>query len=164
MTAVTFEIFGDEQLISEFVGVSERLLNPDDAADGVRDYLNTYLSEQFESEGGRSGGWAALAPSTIEQKARKGLDPRILHATLAMRRALTPAAFVVHSADALEIRLGTWVPKYAMYHQYGTKRMPRRPIIETSDKDRREIVKIVQKAIVGQMKARGVRTQYRSGS
>jgi phage gpG-like protein len=102
--------------------------------------LEQLETEQFDSEGARgSGGWAPLAPATVAEKARRGLDPRILHATGRLRASLTArGGDAIRESHPDEMRFGTDVP-YAAFHQRGTARMPRRRGIELPATDRHMI-------------------------
>jgi phage gpG-like protein len=104
---------------------------------------------QFQSQGAfASAGWAPLAPSTVRAKARRGLDPRILHATGRLAASLSGGAGRVEIVSSSQLIFGTSVP-YARFHQSGTARMPRRRPIELREQDRRAIVRTLQRYLVG---------------
>lgn len=121
------------------------------AFDSVHSLIVDVEKKQFATEGAAySGSWAPLAPSTVRHKARRGLDPRILHATLRMMRSFTATTHAdhVYRASADEMFVGSRVP-YARYHQLGTRRMPRRRPFELDEAVRRNIVKILQAHLMG---------------
>lgn len=105
---------------------------------------------QFDTEGGHaSGGWAELAQSTIDNKARKGLDPRILHATLQLEESLTVKgnSDMIFEVGPGFIRFGTQV-SHAKFHQEGTTHMPERKPVDFRGVDRVAWVKILQRWIM----------------
>ncbi len=82
--------------------------------------------KQFLTEGGfGSGGWAPLAASTSERKARLGLRPEILQATGTLKQA---ASRPTRSATARSLTL-TIESEYLGFHQSGTGSMSARPLI-----------------------------------
>lgn len=120
------------------------------AFDQIHDIIVGAEEQQFATEGGAfSGKWAPLAPSTVRYKAARSLDPRILHATLRLRKSFTAKTHAdhVYRASADEMFVGSKVA-YARYHQLGTSRMPRRRPFELNEKVRREIVKTLQSHLV----------------
>ncbi len=105
---------------------------------------------QFDSQGGYgSGGWQPLADSTVKSKAARGLDPRIMHATLRLRRSLVDQG----GADQLlevtpsSLAYGTTV-EYAKFHQQGGGNLPRRRLVEPPEGDRRQAVRTLQRFFV----------------
>jgi phage gpG-like protein len=148
---VLIDVFGDEQ-------VNRRLLRfEDDVQDAIPAFremaklIRGSVYRQFYSDGAyASGGWVPLAPSTVAEKARRGLDPRILRATGKLFGSLTSGdPGHVERMGPREFVYGTTVP-YAKFHQRGTRRMPRRPPLELRDQDRRELVRILQRHLLGE--------------
>jgi phage gpG-like protein len=122
----------------------------------VLDLLRRAERRQFDSQGAYgSEGWPPLASSTVERKRREGLDPRILHATRRLRDSLTEAGhgeqIAIARHDGLDF--GTTV-EYARYHQHGTSRAPQRRVVQLPESDRREVVRIVQRHVVGERAGR----------
>ena len=125
----------------------------DDLAPAMESVLDGILEsarKQFDTEGGHgSGGWDALAESTVERKAREGLDSRILHATLDLRRSLTErggANVAIPQRDGLIV--DTTVP-YAKYLK------DKRPLIQPTELERRGWIRSIQKYIVDADRTRG---------
>lgn len=143
------EAFGETQFSREILRVGQNAGNMRPAFDEVHDLLRKTSSEQFSSQGRYSGGWTPLAPATVAYKARNGLDPRILHATLRLRNSLTQknARDHVYRATADEMFAGSRVP-YGVHHQFGTERMPRRRPVELTEIVKQKILKILQAHLV----------------
>lgn len=154
------EVFGDVQLRRELLRFADaasdaspaftKIARQGSGASGVYS-LRGIERRQFDSQGQfASGGWMPLAPSTTRAKARHGLSRRILKATGALEASLVgPGAGHVEIISPHQLVFGTSVG-YAGFHQRGTKRMPRRRVIELREQDRRNFVRILQKHLLGQ--------------
>lgn len=148
---LSLDVFGDVQVDRELLRFADRAVDARPAWDAIMHQLGVLEREQFDSQGARaSGGWAPLAPSTVADKARRGLDPRILHATGKLRASLTEPAGPDAIRESLPnaMRYGTSVP-YARFHQQGTGRTPQRREIELTATDRhRMFVQTMQRFLV----------------
>lgn len=143
------DILGEKQVSRDLMRFGERA---DDMTPALSELADDFLrieKKQFRSQGGyASGGWAPLAPSTLLAKAQRGLDPRKLHATLALRRSLTSrGGDHVRRIYPDRMEVGTQVD-YAIFHQHGTSRMPRRRPVELRGSDRRRWIKVLQRFLV----------------
>jgi hypothetical protein len=122
----------------------------------LRQYLFQAEREQFDSEGlSGSGGWAPLKPRTIARKAALGLDSRILRETQALFRSVTEQSSpdAVFDVNADSMVFGTSDRK-AIFHQKGTDRMPKRKVVDLTERNRRAVVKIVQAAMMSRAKGK----------
>lgn len=150
MTQFSLNIEGEEQVSRLLSRTTERASDLRPFIDWVGDFLPTTMKEQFDSEGGRTGGWAPLSPDYAAQKAlRYGSQPILVASGRMMRSLTTPGAGSINrkiGRDSLEF--GTSVP-YAIFHQKGTSRMPQRRIIDLTESDRRSILKGLQKHLFG---------------
>lgn len=143
-----FEVDGDVQIERTLLRMAGRT---DDMSDGLQLVADSFLhaeERQFASQGGyASGGWKPLAPSTLIRKARAGLDSRILHATGDLRASLTRrGGDHIQIVTPSSLVFGSSVP-YGKFHQLG-QGVPRRRPVELTEGDRRESIRILQRAIV----------------
>lgn len=142
---LVIDSLGEELVARELIGIAGRASDITGAGPALVDELRAAERRQFESEGrAGSGGWAPLAESTI---AAKGHD-RILRDTDALFEALTGDSgdsVVVTDADGVDF--GATLD-YAGLHQTGTTRMPRRRPAQLADRDRQNLVRILQRFVV----------------
>jgi len=144
------DVFGEVQFSRELLRIVDRTTDMRPAWQAVHRSFLGAERRQFATEGGTySGGWAPLKPTTVASKIAAGLDPRVLHATLRLRRSLTSELSADHvfrmSFD--EMFVGSSVP-YGVHHQFGTKFMQRRRPVEFNDALRKRWVKIMQSWIM----------------
>lgn len=151
---LSLEAFGEQQFSRELLRIRDRSKDMKPAFDDIHQVLLQSSRSQFSTQGGYSGGWAPLAASTVSAKARAGLDPRILHATLRLRNSLTQESHPdhVYEASADEMFSGSSV-EYGRYHQRGNNNMPRRRPVDFSSgggpRVKNDIVKILQRHLLG---------------
>lgn len=152
----TLSIVADGETIVErrLLRFAENVEHPQAALEVVGDLLRESTQKQFDSEGGyASGGWKDLAQSTIDQKARLGLDPHILRATDRLMNSLVHKFDPDHIEQTSEDTLifGSLVP-YGIYAQSSQPRtkIPFRPPVAITEADKRTMVKRVQQALLGE--------------
>lgn len=147
------ETFGEKQFSREILRVGHNAQDMRPAFDEVHELFVDVETKQFSTQGGAySGGWKPLAGATKARKRRLNLDPRILHATLRLRKSLTNKTHVdhVYRVSPDEMVVGTRVP-YAGPHQKprSGSGLPRRRPIEFNDRVRQSILKILQRHLLG---------------
>lgn len=148
---VRISALGEDLVRRDLLRFESNLVAPVAALQIAADALRSATEKQFDTEGGYgSGGWAPLAPSTIEQKARQGLNPKILQATDRLLKSLISKFSPDHverlSEDSLTF--GSMVD-YGVYHATGTRRMPKRSPVAISAADKVKLVKEMQLALLG---------------
>jgi phage virion morphogenesis protein len=96
---------------------------------GIGQEMESRIRARFETETDPAGqAWAQLLPSTLETYPKDG-NHRILDRTGDMINSLS------HEADERQVRVGfgavggTAGDPYAVYHEYGTKKMARRGML-----------------------------------
>lgn len=103
---------------------------------------------QFDSEGGKSGGWAAPSEPYAKAKEIRYPGQPILRATNALYESLTDPtgenAIFSQSEDTLT--LGSSLD-YAAVHQTGWEKMPARPPIAIDDEEQAEMVRVMREAL-----------------
>jgi hypothetical protein len=113
-------------------GLAGKLGDVAEPLERARDLLAAQETEVFASSGSALGvSW----PSAAEP--HRKVDPVLLVATGALRASLSDTSAGEVAFDRL--RFGTTVP-YAAYHQFGTSRMPARPILGISPTLAREFL------------------------
>lgn len=142
---VIVDVFGDKQLDRHLLKYQTLLENMAPAFEVLADDFLAINKRQFDSEGGNSGHWAPLAPSTVK---RRGSAHPILDDHSDLRASLTRAdgKGAVRTVEPHELFVGTDID-YAQYHQAGTSRMPRRRPVEFTGADRNRWVKALQRFI-----------------
>jgi hypothetical protein len=142
------EALGQDIVARQLLAMADRTGDASGAMQGIIDGLYESERRLFDSQGA-SGGvpWQASAPSTVERKARLGLDPRIEHATQDLRDSLTTpggANIAIARRDGVTfdtaIRYARWQPN---------------PLVSPTEAERRDWVKIVQRWIVDGDASRG---------
>lgn len=126
------------------------------AWDQVVPYLDRVEEEAFTSEGGttRGGRWPRLSERYRRWKARNFPGRRILERTGRLKESIigsTPDT--VSERTATRLTYGTRVP-YAVYHQKGTGRIPRRAFLDLTER---------QSAAIGAIVARYIRVESAKG-
>lgn len=154
---VDIDVFGDVQFSREMLRMSDRAENMQPVFRTLAEDFHEMEEDQFNSEGGKfSSGWKALQISTLAQKSAQGHDPRILHATLALRNSLTKrsAPGAVYKVTREELVVGTNVKSkkgfpYAAAHQNPKKGQTRRRPIEFSELKKIEWIREMQHYLFG---------------
>ena len=137
LTATAATLADTEQLVQFFATLGER--GPGTAGrDQVAVAVRQGFAENFESQAaGDSGAWAALAPSTIKDRIRRGFPgPR----PILVRRGDYRSSFTLHEAPdhvaEFETRPGLWLWREGSgdyrvgWLESGTEKMPPRPVLE----------------------------------
>lgn len=143
------EAFGDNILARDILRIKDRAMDMRPAFEVIHEDFKKVEDWQFSTQGGTHR-WKPLAPSTVAYKAAAGLDPRILHATLRLRKSLTEdGEDHVHMMTHDELVMGSKVP-YGIYHQSRRprKRLPRRPPVDLSETAKRRWVKVLQRYLM----------------
>jgi phage gpG-like protein len=145
-----FEAWGDKLISRRLDRLAGRSVAARPAFEAIADTLRGYEKRLFDSEGASGGRpWEPLAASTVEHKAKAGLDPRILHATHRLRRSLTDKGAAGHLEHATNASLifGSYVP-YGRYHAHGSGSLPKRRPIQFTENQKRYIMKKLQRYVL----------------
>jgi len=151
MTGIRFEIEvdGEQQLDRALSRFGDRLRNIQPFFEIAADMVAGFVRAQFESEGGRTGGWAALSPRYAAYKLAKVGPQPILVFTGRMRQSLIErTGDNIREIGTDSMKWGTSTP-YAIFHQRGTSKMPQRKIIDLTEDDKMALMKTLQRFIAG---------------
>jgi hypothetical protein len=141
-------VMGTERVQAMFFGVERRAKKVNPAISAITRDFRRIMVKQFDSEGSYLGApWQNLAENTIERKDREGLDNRILHATLTMRKEFTQGRGGYRIISFGEFHIGSGrIP--APFHQSGTSRVPQRVIFQFTPGISRRWTKAVMAYVV----------------
>jgi phage gpG-like protein len=141
-----FEAQGDKLIARKLLRYADRAVHAQPAFEAMADTLRGYEKRLFDSQGASGGArWDDLADSTRRGKAGANLDPRVLHATLALRKSLTEEHHPDHEEIVTENQLifGSTVP-YARYHQKG-EGVPKRRPLQYTEPQKKYLLKKLQR-------------------
>lgn len=142
-----FNIDGDQQVMRGFSRF----------ADGVQDFSEPFKEiledfqeiekKQFDTEGQYGGEkWKPLEETTIKDKERHGYPFDILVRTGDLRDAMTGGSG--SRSEVTRESLTVYMPWYGLFHQRGTKKMARRPVVQLNEADKTRWSKIVHQYLV----------------
>ena len=147
MFQLQLDIAGDKQVMRGFSRFADGVKDFREPLKEILEDFHEIEKKQFSSEGGYgSGGWAPLAPVTVEQKARAGYPYDILVRTGDLRDAMTGGSG--SEAEVTKDSLKVMMPWYGKFHQQGTRRMPRRPVVQLQEADKTRWSKIFHEYLV----------------
>lgn len=134
---IHINITGDKEVQKYLAKFAKSIIKWKPELKSTGEYLkNTYTNQVFETEGSILGSpWAKLNPQYDYWK-RKNFGGRgTLERTGKMRRG-----FGFDAGDT-EVEISNKIP-YAVFHQFGTSRMPKRLLMDVSTDMENNIVKI----------------------
>jgi hypothetical protein len=144
---INFDISGDKQVSREILRVGEHAKDARPAFKAIMSDMIFWETEQFESEGKTgSGGWDVLKEDYVQWKLNHDLDPRILHASLALEKALTAPGRPKGSIRRMtrtSMEFGTSI-HYAGVHQNPQQGQTQRRPIEFTGGQRGSMMKTIQ--------------------
>ncbi len=125
---------------------------------GVLQILRLASAERFRTAGAHGGQrWVPLSPRYAAYKARRWPGRGILVRTGALQDSLTQeTGQSIVQMHPLELRYGTKVP-YAVFHQRGGRRLPRREVIHLAESDKLDVMREVQRYLVKRAKSAGLK-------
>lgn len=123
-------------------------------------------AEQFDTEGAAGGQrWTPLSPVYEEYKERNFPGQPLLQVSGDLIASLTDpeAAGAILQPREDELIIGTSVP-YAIYHQRGTRKMPKRPPLSFSEEQKRRMQKAIQAGLVRFVREAGFAVEERNAA
>jgi phage gpG-like protein len=137
---LTFNGTGFAKARRELHAMRERVQDVRPAWDVVLTWWAERNVTNFRNAGKRWGAaWRPLAPSTLGEKLRLGYPPDILVRGGDLRRSLTMRPLGVEQLRPHDVEAGTNV-SYAGFHQRGTKKMPKRQLVNARAVQREGVV------------------------
>lgn len=119
------------------------------AMETVAEMMMRIFGTVFESQGRRGGGsWKQDSVKWLLEKQRNGLDPRIGHATLALRRSLSEpgAEHQILEITDTRVHLSTDLP-------YAGTEQRHRPFIKFTQRDKFAMRRVVRDYLIAAFKA-----------
>lgn len=139
---IDLEVEGMAALIGSFEKVERGFLDLRQLGtwDWVQSEFYKVVKDQFAAEGqGKSGKWKPLSSKYAAVKSKRYGNAPILQASGRLYKSMTAAGGeAIVDKQPQEMTLGSTVP-YGKYHQGGTNRMPKRPIIDFTDAQEKQI-------------------------
>lgn len=148
MLELRMTIVGEQVFARTLQGLEERAEDLRPVWDKLANRFGSAMKRQFSSEGRYGGsGWAPLSPDYAAAKARMWPGQPILVASGGMRAGLTDQPFDVDVREPHMFIVGTMDPK-AEWHHKGAGRLPRRPVVQLPETEKRDWVKELQRFYV----------------
>lgn len=149
MPIFVIKAMGAKQVATKFERMGIAAISAKPAMESVADLMMQIFEQIFQSQGRRGGGsWKRDSAAWLLRKQRNALDPRIGHATLALRRSLTvredPNQRLVVTDTTVD--LGSMLP-------YAAAENRNRPFVKFTAGDRLEMRQIVRDYLIGAFKA-----------
>jgi len=145
----TIKALGAKQVATRFERMGFAAVSAKPAMETVAAMMMRIFSATFDSQGRRGGGsWKFDTTEWLTRKQRQGLDPRINHATLALRRSLTiPGAHgQVLDVTHTSVHLGSDLP-------YAATTQRHRPVVKFRLRDKQEIRMVVRDYLIAAWRA-----------
>jgi hypothetical protein len=142
---VRVEVWGEEKVEAEMGALIEHSADLAPAYAAVGEAMRAYEVDLFDSEGAISGEpWQPLSPETRRTKAQKGYPSDIEIATGELRDSLVDINHPDHIEEITPefLRFGS-EQENAARQQYGTDRMPARPILNFREVDVEGFTRII---------------------
>lgn len=139
---VRIKMNGFQEVQTFFKGTMRRMNNVTVPLKKAQLVMISSIHKNFNFSG-RPATWKPLSMSTMISKLKRGLSPKPLIGRTGWLRNKVTAETVGRN----KLVVGSSVP-YASYHQYGTKRIPKRTFLLFQDKDIDNINKLVTDHIV----------------
>lgn len=140
---------GIKQVSTKFERMGVASVSAKPAMESVADLMFRIFGQVFESQGRRGGGsWKRDSAEWLLRKQRAGLDPRIGHASLALRRAMSIRGEANQRLEVTHtlVHLSTDLP-------YAATEQRHRPFVKFTKYDKAEMRRIVRDHLIGAFRA-----------
>jgi phage gpG-like protein len=144
--AIEIELFGDIAFRHVIENLADRADNMSPAFRQIREQWIHAFEQQFGTEGRRSGNpWKQLSIATASK--RGSAHPILFDRGNLFDDIIDENAFFVQD-DGITFVGSGYAREIGGYHQSGTSRMPRRPIVDLTLADERESIRIIDEHLV----------------
>ncbi len=145
MVQIDFNVLGERQVSRMLSRTTDKAADLGPYWQMVQGLLEESVGKQFDTQGGRTGGWAPLSARYAADKSRRFGSQPILVATGALKESLTGGSGgIARQEGNTSLRFGTQLG-YGRFHQTGTSNMPQRRILDLTNDDRRTMMKMLQR-------------------
>ena len=158
-TGIRFELTvdGEKQLDRALSRGGDHLSDVSPFFEVAADMIAGFVELQFDTQGGRTGGWAPLSPQYAAWKfAQVGAQPIMVFTGRLKRSLVERGANNIREISPDRMRWGTSIKTakdapYPIFHQRGGRgeRPPQRRIIDLTENDRNALMKALQRFILG---------------
>lgn len=156
MIVLTVSVAGNVVLARGIERFTEGISDFRPAFEEMRTDFMQVETEQFATEGGRSGQpWPPLSPTYAAWKAKHYPGAPILQLTRTMLAQLSAGTGMQIDMQPMSLRMTPLVP-WAKWHQTGTARMPARPPVVLTETDKTRWMKILHRYVYNKAKEAGL--------
>lgn len=135
---VDLELLGEKQVSRTLLRYGNRGADMSTPLRRVADKITEWNEDQFRTQGARgSGGWDALAESTVEAK---GHDVILIDSGDLYNDVTSISNWIITDSFA-HLQLPDETHRIGMFHQLGTVNMPQRRVIDLTEMDKRDIMR-----------------------
>ena len=149
--AITITVKGVDELRAKYRRLVPLLADFNRAWPAVKQSFIGVVLDRFATRG--HGTWRALSPGYAAWKADHYPGQPILVATGRMRQEVTTGARVTATAKTLTFTTNN---AYWFYHQYGTRRMPARPIFKLNRADEAKFTQDIERYVAYSLDVTGL--------
>jgi phage gpG-like protein len=138
------EVLGDRIVERKMTAMMRKRANMRAALLEVAEVVYSIEAQIFNAQGRRGGGsWRRDSDAWLKRKLEAGLDPRILHATLALRNAMTQqgAKHQIRKVTSQSLTMGTDLPYAAAQNRI-------RPFNRFTRADKAEMALVIRNSLV----------------
>ena|SRR3989304_4638249 len=151
---ITFQIMGDVVLSRGLSRWGENIQNFTEVWVQIQDDFFQIESEQFSSQGARSGmPWAPLSLNYNAWKQRYYPGQPILQLTGELANEMTGG--LISEITEKSLRMYPTLPR-AAYHQRGNPRLPARPVVQLTEDDKMRWMKLIHRFVYEKAREEGL--------
>lgn len=153
---------GFEAFSRTFTQITEDLQDWTEPFDMIQADFYNMMRLRFAGEGAHEGeaAWAPLSPKYAEWKAREAPGAKILHLDGNLEAAATNPGAPGAIQEREPRRMAIWIERFvggwnlAYLHQFGTRRMPARPVVRVGGDTKIRWVRILRDYFYGRAQQR----------